>query len=145
VADRSRDPELERIKRISRLLDGYFVDPLLGLFLPGLGDVVGWGLGLYAVSLAIRRKMSGVIIARMLLNLSLDAAVGALPLVGDAADFVFKANDRNVALLEEAQARQGRAGWKDWAAIVGALAIFLATIFVVVFAMVRLFDWLFSL
>ena len=72
-----RDTELERVKTLARMLDGYFIDPLIGLFLPGAGDVIGSMLGIYIVSIAARRKVSPVIIARMLMNLAADASIGA--------------------------------------------------------------------
>src|SRR5690349_12111539 len=87
-----RDTELERVKTLARILDGYFVDPLIGLFLPGLGDVIGSMLGIYIVSIAARRKVSPVIIARMLMNLAADASIGFIPLLGDIFDFKFKAH-----------------------------------------------------
>src|SRR5213076_2964214 len=93
------DYELSRARKLARLLDGYFVDPILGLLIPGAGDVIGSLLGLYTLSVAIRRRVSPVIIARMLLNLGLDGLLGVVPLVGDLFDFGFKANQKNIALL----------------------------------------------
>ena len=42
-----RDAELERVRTLARVLDDYFVDPLIGLFMPGVGDVIGSLLGIY--------------------------------------------------------------------------------------------------
>src|SRR3954466_2138004 len=95
------DPDVERVRKLAKVMDHYMVDPLLGLVLPGAGDIIGSLLGLYTVALAIRRKMSPVIVARMLLNLAIDAAIGIIPLLGDIADIGFKANQKNVALLAE--------------------------------------------
>src|SRR5262245_19286556 len=66
-------PDLEQVRKLTRVLDHYLVDPLLGLLLPGVGDLIGSMLGLYLVGLAVQRGTSPVIIARMLLNLALDA------------------------------------------------------------------------
>ena len=79
---------------------GRFVDPLLGLLLPGIGDVVGSALGVYPIFLAWRRGASGGLLARMLLNLAVDALAGAVPVVGDVWDFFFRAHTRNLALLQ---------------------------------------------
>lgn len=136
------DLEVQRVTRIARILDHYWVDPILGLLLPGVGDLVGAALGLYTVMLAVRRQMSPVIIARMLLNLSLDAALGVIPIVGDATDFVVKANEKNVALLQSASARGGRSSGKDKAIVVGAVALFLLTLAAVVYAFVRFVRWI---
>src|ERR1043166_3381905 len=130
-------PDIERARTLARVLDHYLVDPLLGLVLPGAGDLVGSLLGLYVVGVAVRRRMSPVVIARMLLNLAVDAAVGAVPLLGHIADFAFHANQRNVALLVDRRAT-GRATGRDWLAVAGALAVFAAVVGAVVYGVVAL-------
>jgi hypothetical protein len=134
----TEDPEIARVRTLARVLDGYFVDPLLGLVLPGVGDVLGSLLGLYAVVVAVRRRVSPLIIARMLLNLGLDAALGAVPILGDIFDFAFRANRRNVALLTDRVAGGGRATPRDWLAVAGAAAVFVAIIGLVGWGMVAL-------
>src|SRR5437868_11839412 len=119
--------EIQRVRTLARVLDHYLVDPLLGLLLPGAGDLVGSLLGLYIVGVAVRRRMSPVIIARMLLNLALDAVLGFVPLVGDIVDFVYKANDKNVALLTDRHVT-GKARARDWLAVGGAAVAFAAVI-----------------
>jgi len=75
------------------------------------------------VVVAVRRKTGAVVIARMLLNLGLDALLGAVPLIGDLADFVYRANSRNLALLR-ARGSGRPAGVTDWL-VVGGAAVFL--------------------
>jgi hypothetical protein len=137
------DPEIARVRRIAKVLDTYMVDPIIGLVFPGAGDLVGTALGMYTVALAFQRKMSPMVIARMLLNLAFDFAIGAIPLVGDATDFVFKANQRNVALLEDRAARGGKSSWRDWLAVAGAFALLFAVVGLAVYATGRLIGWLF--
>src|SRR5437773_4844952 len=100
----ARPAELDRAlvvaKVLSRWLDDRFLDPLLGLVLPGAGDLLGLALGLYPVWLAWRRRAPKPLLARMILNVAADAAGGAIPIVGDIWDFLFRSNARNVALLE---------------------------------------------
>ena len=127
--------EIERARTLTRVLDGYLLDPLLGLILPGAGDLVGSLLGLYLVAIAVRQRMSPVIVARMLLNLALDAGLGLVPLLGDLADFAFKANQRNLALLVDRH-DTGRATARDWLAVAGAAAVFAAVIAAVIYAAV---------
>jgi hypothetical protein len=122
------DPELARAHRMARVLDHYLVDPVIGLVLPGIGDVIGSLLGLYTVAIALKRKISPVVIARMLLNLGLDTLVGIVPLFGDLADVGFKANKRNVALLQSRAAHGGKATWRDWLMVIGAALVFIAAI-----------------
>jgi len=127
------DPALARARTIARWADNRLVDPLLGLVLPGAGDLVGAALGLYAVGLAWRRRAPKVLIARMLLNLAVDAAAGAVPILGDVYDFFFRAHRRNLDLLTargETRAEEGapRARKGDWVLVVGAALLFLAAL-----------------
>lgn len=130
-------PDLARARTVVRVLDRYFVDPVLGLILPGAGDILGSLVGLYLVVIAVRRRMSPVIIARMLLHLALDAGLGLVPLAGDIADFAFKANQKNLALLVERHTT-GRPTAGDWIAVAGAAAVFAAVIALVIYGVVAL-------
>lgn len=133
---RGLDPEVERVRRLARVLDHYLVDPLIGLVLPGAGDLIGSLLGLYTVAVAVRRKMSPVIVARMLMNLALDALLGVVPLLGDVTDVFYKANEKNVRLLVDRDANDGRATARDWATIIGAAVVFGAAIGLTIYALV---------
>ncbi|HEX3761729.1 MAG TPA: DUF4112 domain-containing protein [Kofleriaceae bacterium] len=129
--------EIQRARTLTRVLDHYLVDPLLGLLLPGAGDLIGSLLGLYLVVIAVRRRMSPVIVARMLLNLALDAVLGAIPVLGDIADFAYKANEHNLALLVDRRTT-GAATVRDWLAVGGAVVAFAAVIGLVIYAIVAL-------
>jgi hypothetical protein len=137
------DPEIERVRSIARVLDNYFVDPIIGFFLPGAGDIAGTALGLYSVFLAFKRRMSPIIIARMLLNLAVDALLGLIPFLGDLTDVAFRANQRNVKLMTDRAATGGRATWRDWAAVVGAFLLLFAVLALVVYVIVSAFRWAF--
>jgi Domain of unknown function (DUF4112) len=102
----TRDPALEAATTLARWMDGRYLDPLLGLVLPGAGDVISSALGIYPVYLAWKRQAPRALLARMLLNLAVDALGGSVPIVGDIWDFFFKAHTRNLALLQ-ARARDG--------------------------------------
>lgn len=132
------DRDLERVARFAKILDQRFLDPVIGLVLPGAGDLIGSMLGMYTVILAVRRKLSPVIIARMLMNLALDAAIGIVPFLGDLLDLGFKANTRNVALLTERAEAGGRATSKDWLYVVGAVLAFVAVLTLSIYAVVSL-------
>src|SRR5262245_65568842 len=93
-------PELELIKRVALWMDQRYLDPILGLLLPGAGDALGAAIGLLSVAAAYRMGAHPMLIARMLVNLALDAVIGAIPLVGAVADFFYRAHTRNLALLE---------------------------------------------
>jgi hypothetical protein len=140
----AKDVELERVRMVARVLDNYFLDPLIGLVVPGGGDVIGSLLGVYTVMIAVRRGVSPVVIARMIMNLGLDAVVGFIPLVGDLGDFAFKANKKNVDLLEKSlETRGGKASAKDWLVVVGAALAYIAIMAFVVWGIIRIFQALF--
>jgi len=75
------------------------LDPLLGL-VPGLGDAAGAIVSGAIVLEAMRQHVSPYALVRMIGNIAIDAAVGTIPLLGDLFDAGFKANARNLALLE---------------------------------------------
>jgi len=102
-------PQLVRARALSRVLDDLIpipgtswrvgLDPLLGL-VPGMGDWVSWTVSLHLLWGAARLGAGPTLLMRMLGNLALDAATGAVPLLGDLFDMGWKANARNLALLE---------------------------------------------
>src|SRR5512143_3646451 len=112
------DRDVVAAETLARWLDDRGLDPILGLLLPGVGDLLGTVAGLYTVVVAVRRRAPTIVVARMLLNLGIDALVGVVPLLGDVFDFAWKANRRNVALLRDRTAR-GRASAGDWAVLAG--------------------------
>lgn len=76
------------------------VDSLIGL-VPGVGDLVSFLISGYMLSVASKKGASGFVQARMVANIVIDAVVGAVPILGDIFDVVFKANQRNMRLLEQ--------------------------------------------
>jgi hypothetical protein len=72
---------------------------LLGL-VPGAGDALGAGVALWIVLQAARLGAPATTLLRMLANVAIDALIGAVPVAGDVFDFAWKANLRNVDLLE---------------------------------------------
>ena len=120
------DPEIARLRTWVNLIDR-FVDPLLGLLVPGLGDALGTVLGAGVVTSAVRRKLPPVVIARMLMNLAFDAIFGAIPLLGDVFDFAFQANRKNLDLLL-ARHETRRSTPRDWVIVGVALVAMLAAV-----------------
>jgi len=112
--------------KIARVMDDFHLDPLLGLFVPWAGDAIGATLGLYPVLLAWRQGAPKVLVARMLLNLSLDLLSGLVPVAGDVFDFFFRAHRRNLDLLRaRLEGGQVRSTGRDWMVVGGAAALFL--------------------
>ena len=121
------DRDVATASRIARWTDVAMIDPIVGLLVPGVGDIVTSGLGLYIVVVAFRKGLPAVVIARMLLNLGIDTVVGAIPVAGDLFDFAFRANRRNLALLQ-ARHETGRSRPSDWLMVGGAGLLLLAAL-----------------
>ena len=123
-------------------MDSRYVDPLIGLLLPGAGDVLGAAIGLYPVALALRRGAPKVLIARMLLNLTVDLVGGLVPVLGDLWDFFFKAHSRNLALLRSrARGPALRGTGRDWLVVAGAALLFLVALAAPVVLLVLAARW----
>lgn len=134
------DRDLARATALVRWLDGRYLDPIIGLLLPEVGDLFTAIAGLYLVVVAVRRKARAVVIARMLLNLGIDALLGAVPGIGDLADFFYRANTRNLALLQERSS--GRpARFTDWLAVGGAALFLIGTLLLPWVLLVWLLTW----
>lgn len=73
-------------------------DGLIGL-IPGVGDTIGALVSSVVISEAARMGAPKVLLLKMGFNVALDALAGTVPVVGDLFDFVWKANQRNVHLL----------------------------------------------
>ena len=115
-ATRLADSQMhEALRRWAVLLDSAFripgtnfrfgVDALLGL-VPGIGDITTPVFSVLILMQAIRMRLPVVVQARMVLNATLDMALGLVPVLGDLVDIGWKANLRNLALLER-HARPG--------------------------------------
>ena len=114
---RSRAERVARLDALATLLDTailipgtnirFGLDALIGL-VPGIGDVITTALSLYIVHEARALGAPAHVIARMLGNVALDGVVGAVPLLGDAFDVLWRANKRNMRLLQEWIRREER-------------------------------------
>jgi hypothetical protein len=140
--DENRDDRhLELAAKIAHWADHRFIDPIVGLILPGAGDLLGAVIGLHAVGLGLARRAPKVVIARMLLNLSVDMALGLVPLVGDLFDFGFRAHSKNIELLR-ARSASGpvKASAADWLLVGLALLLFLAILALPFVLLAQLID-----
>ncbi len=132
-----RSTGLDELRRWAVLLDSAFkvpgtnvrfgLDAIIGL-VPGLGDLVAPVYTLILLGTALKMRVPAVVVARMVLNAGIDMLLGLVPFAGDVADVFWKADLRNIALLERharpgraadarrllVRARQHRRGRRDW-------------------------------
>ena len=100
---------LKRIRALALTLDNRFVipgtsirlgwDAIIGM-IPGIGDVATGALSAYVVYLALQLDVPRSVIRQMLLNVLVDVSAGSIPVVGELFDVAWRANLRNVQLLE---------------------------------------------
>jgi hypothetical protein len=113
------DDRLRHLDNLSEILDSAFaipgtrfrigLDGILGL-IPGIGDATGAALSLYLIFEAVRLGLPLSTLLRMVGNVAIETAVGAIPIVGDIFDIAWKANMRNMALV---RTHSGLAGLKE--------------------------------
>jgi hypothetical protein len=100
---------LARLRRLAWLMDGAFrlpgskfrfgLNSVIGLP-PGAGDALLGAISLYIVYQGYRLGVPRADIARMLGNVAVEAAIGSVPVAGDLFDVAFKANLRNLAIID---------------------------------------------
>jgi len=146
---------LEQLRTITMLFDQAFqvpgtrwrfgLDALIGL-VPGLGDVAGALVAMYAMNVARKLNAPAIVRLHMLSNIALDGLVGIVPLLGDVFDFAFKAQTRNLALLDAWVAspdRTARRSRRGLLLIPIAIIIVFATVTALgVWMLYLLFHWL---
>jgi hypothetical protein len=140
---------LNALRRWAIVLDSYFrvpgtnirfgLDAIIGL-VPGLGDISTPAFAALILLQAVRMRLPIVVQLRMVLNAALDMLLGLVPVLGDLADIGWKANLRNLALLE----RHARPGVAPARGDYLFVAICLAMLAAIAVAPVVVLIWLFS-
>jgi len=140
-------------QRFAILMDEQFAIPFIGTrigldaligFVPGVGDAGGALLSSWIILGALRHRVPAVQILRMVLNVALDTMVGAVPVLGDIFDILFKENVDNVALILRYRdpTRPPRSAVGMWLAA-ASIAVFLIALFLVtLLAVGRVFSGL---
>ena len=100
----------DKLNRLAWLLDNTFripgtqirfgLDGLIGL-IPGIGDAAGAVISSHILTQAAQMGVPKSILLKMAFNIGLDAILGIIPVLGDVSDFMWKANQRNVQLLND--------------------------------------------
>src|SRR5688572_23474351 len=103
-------PDIAGIERFARFLDSRFIipgtnirfglDPVLSLF-PVIGDLITFLISGMLIRSMYTYGASRKVVIKMVVNSTLDAVIGAIPIVGTIFDIFYRANDRNVKLLRE--------------------------------------------
>ncbi|MFN2329989.1 MAG: DUF4112 domain-containing protein [Chromatocurvus sp.] len=144
----ARERQRATLRRLAHVLDRAIplpgglrigLDGIIGL-IPGFGDLVGTALSSYIVAQAHQLGVPRAVLVHMLGNIAVDTVLGAIPLFGDLFDFAWKANLRNINLLEHAleqpRRERRRSGLVVTGLIIGLLALGVG-VTVTVIALVR--------
>jgi hypothetical protein len=104
------EKDLKWIEQFSRTMDSKFsipgtnikfgLDPIMSMF-PVIGDLMTFLLSGILIYIMHQHGASRNVVIKMVLNSTLDAVIGAVPLVGTVFDIFYRSNDRNVRLLKE--------------------------------------------
>lgn len=141
--------DLELLRRWAVLLDSYFrvpgtnirfgLDAIIGL-VPGLGDLVAPVFTVSVLATGLKTRVPPIVLARMVLNAGIDMLLGLVPLAGDVGDVFWKADLRNVALLE----RYARPGVKPTAGDYLFVSICIGLVFLFALVPIVFLIWLLS-
>lgn len=146
-------PELLWIGRLTRLMDNKFrfpgtqfrfgLDPLFGL-VPVLGDIISLCVSALMVMAMVRHGISSKVVILMLLNIAIDFLLGFIPFIGDAADFLNKANTRNYRLMQ-AYYKEGEHKGSGWWIVWVILIFIIAMIIGLVWLAFKLLYWTYEI
>jgi hypothetical protein len=136
--DERKAVEVERgLDDLARYLDGLFripgtnwrfgLDALIGL-VPNVGDTLTSLASFYILFSGVRYGVPKITLLRMALNIGIDYLVGSIPFLGDAFDFFWKSNQRNMDLIRERATGKGKGKTSDYIfifALIGILVLIL--------------------
>lgn len=143
--------QLKWVERIASVMDDKFrvpgtnlrfgLDPILNL-IPFAGDVPGFLVSAALLYVMAKNGVSRKVLILMTINISIDAAVGAIPLLGQISDFYIKANTRNIKLLKE-HYQEGRHTGSGNGIIAILLIVLLIVISMALYVSYLALHWLF--
>ena len=143
---------ISNLDLLAKLMDSQFtipgtnikfgLDSLIGL-VPGAGDFATFLVSGYMVMVLAKNGASGFVLARMTLNILIDALIGSIPILGDIFDVAFKANQRNMKLMREHYI-EGRHSGSAWKLILPVMFILLLFVAALTWLSYKIFVWLFN-
>ncbi|MEG4089293.1 DUF4112 domain-containing protein [Microcoleus sp. K1-B6] len=144
---------LRRLRRISHLLDNAIpipgtkyrigLDPILGL-IPGGGDLISSIFAGYVVFKSAQMGVPQETLVKMATNIVFDTVAGTVPVAGDLLDVAWKANVKNIELLDAHLGSPEQGKKADWLFVAALLLGLILIVGGVIFLSVMLFGWLFQ-
>ena len=101
------------------------LDALVGL-IPNVGDTLTSFASFYILVAGVRYGVPKITLLRMAFNIAVDYLVGSIPFIGDAFDFVWKANQMNMNLIRTRAAGHGKGTTSDYVFVFGLIGVLIA-------------------
>jgi Domain of unknown function (DUF4112) len=150
--NQSHVASLRRLRRISHLLDNAIpipgtkyrigLDPILGL-IPGGGDLIGSIFAGYVVFKSAQMGVPRETLVQMATNIVFDTVAGTVPVAGDLFDVAWKANVKNIELLDAHLGSPEPGKKADWLFVVVLLLGLILIVGSIIFLSVTLLGWVF--
>lgn len=138
---------------LARYLDGLFrvpgtgwrfgLDALIGL-IPNVGDTLTMLPSFYILFAGVRYGVPKITLLRMAFNIGVDYLVGSIPVLGDAFDFVWKANQQNMKLIRERAAGKGKGKRSDYIFVFGLIGLLILILIGSIVASGFILYWIFT-
>lgn len=87
------------IKSISKLMDGFYLDAILGFFIPGIGDILNAILTIPFIFVSLFKVKSITLTLAVIYNSLIDIAIGMIPILGDICDIFIRSYKKNYRLI----------------------------------------------
>lgn len=117
------------------------LDPIIGI-IPIAGDLIGTAISVFIVLRCGKLKMPRIVLARMSINVILNALIGAIPMLGDVFSLWFRSNERNLDLARAYLAHPTWTTRREWAAVLGLMGIVIASGVLLVWVLAGVFAWI---
>ncbi|MGI8581451.1 MAG: DUF4112 domain-containing protein [Chitinophagaceae bacterium] len=151
MVEKTSNQQFKGLDKLAKLMDAQFtipgtnirfgLDALIGL-IPVAGDLSTFAISGYMLFIMAKNGASGFVLTRMVLNVLADAIIGAVPILGDIFDVAFKANIRNMRLMNQYY-KEGKHRGSAWKVIVPVLIILFLIIIAIIWVVYKLLAMLF--
>jgi len=143
----------ESLDNLAYYLDGLFrvpgtgwkfgLDGLIGL-VPNVGDTLTSVASFYILVAGVRYGVPKITLLRMAMNIAVDYLLGSVPVIGDAFDFVWKANQMNMDLIRTRASGKGTGKTSDYLFVFALIAALIVLLVGSIFASLFILWWVFT-
>jgi len=119
------------------------LDGLIGL-IPNVGDTLTAFASFYILVAGVRYGVPKITLLRMAMNIAVDYLLGSVPVIGDAFDFVWKANQMNMNLIRERASGKGVGKTSDYLFVFALIGLLVALLLGSIIASALILWWVFT-